>query len=192
MKLEMKMEMKLVKNLSKLMPNKSPIEKMKTVLEETQVLIRNVNFEYSMSLYQKGLIPKTATFISFSETYLSEGLTQWGGLLKYCDNALNVILEGMNKFEPPVPIVLHIGEKMSHVVNIIANTPLVEKLNEKELVLLESAKIKSDLWLSHTNRAEMVKKIESIIEKMDDDISRDGLINAMKKGSEQLKPLLQW
>lgn len=166
--------------------------KMLSLLNEIQAFLLMGSEGETLSMYQQALIPKTKTFIQFGEEYQSMGLSEHGGLLKYCINAITIVNDGLNTGIPPMPIVTHIAEKMAHVVVAMDRIVSDEDLTHGDKVLLQEAKELANNWLCNDKRAVLVSKINQIVEDLNESLASQGKLETLKKGEANFAPLMTW
>ena len=166
--------------------------KMLSLLNEIQAFLRIGGDGETLSMYQQALIPKTRTFIQYASEYKSQGLSEHGGLLKYCINAISVVNEGLATDETPIPIVVHIAEKMAHVALGMQRIVNDDDLSAGDKVLLEEAQVIANGWLVNPQREILVKRIETIVADLHNMFSQQGKLGTLKKGEANFEPLMAW
>ena len=169
------------------------VEMMKA-LNDVQAYLVSKNNGSELSLYQHGVIPETVTFKLYGESFETDGYSRIGGLLKYCNNALSKVLEAVAKDEPPAPIVVHIAEKMAHVVGAIPLVTPDDEMNEKDRALLSPTMALATAWLDSEQRQELMIEINARVEKLQSNIlSKENLKNFVsKQRANPLESLTSW
>jgi hypothetical protein len=166
--------------------------KMMSLLNEIQAFLRIGGDGETLSIYQQALIPKTKTFIQYASEYKSQGLSEYGGLLKYCINAITIVNNGLAIGETPIPIVVHIAEKMAHVALAMKRITSEEEMTIEDKVLLVEAQVLANGWLVNPKREVLVNKIETIVADLHNRLSKQGKLETLKKGEANFEPLMVW
>lgn len=166
--------------------------KMKDALNETQFYIRAGDESKTLSLYQVMIVPKTRTFIQFSDSYDSDGLSAYGGLMKFCINALNMTIQGADAGIPAIPIASHIGEKMAHVALAARHIAPCDVLTENDIVLINNAEALANIWINHNARPELVNAIDGRVDTILNKMKSLGLDKSWNAGDKIFSPLMQW
>ena len=166
--------------------------KMLTLLNEIQGFLRIGDEGETLSMYQQALIPKTKTFIMYGDEYQSLGLSEHGGLLKYCINSINVLNDGLASGNPPIPIMTHIAEKMAHVAIAMNRIVSDEDLTAADKVLMKEAQDLANDWLCNEKRASLVARINHIVDAWHQTMSSQGKLETIRKGEANFDPLMAW
>ncbi|GGZ83211.1 hypothetical protein [Paraglaciecola chathamensis] len=157
-------------------------------LNDVQAYLVSKNNGSELSLYQHGVIPETVTFKLYGESFEKDGFTRTGGLLKYCNNALNKVLEAIENGEPPAPIVVHIAEKMAHVVGAIPLVKPEDEMNDMDRALLSPTMALAAAWLDHDKRPELMAEINARVDRIQANIlSKENVKNFVSK--QRVNPL---
>jgi len=165
---------------------------MLSLLNEIQAFLLISEEGETLSMYQQALIPKTKTFIQFGEEYQSMGLSEYGGLLKYCINAITIVNDALAAGTLPLPIVTHIAEKMAHVAIAMQRIVNDDELTDGDKILLKEAQDVANDWLRNDKRELLVSKINKIVNDMNQSFVSHGKRELLKKGEAYFDPLMSW
>jgi hypothetical protein len=171
--------------------NKKGTDKMKALLDQVQSYLIEEDPYCAMEDYQIPLIPTTQTFVQFGKE-VDSGLSPLSGLLKYCNNAVNVVKSGVEKNVSNIPIVIHIGEKMGQIIMALRYVIDVNKLSEAELTLLEDSEKSAMSWLENKERQIVLKDVEARVSIVKTNLSEGGVMHVLRNREDVLRPLMSW
>lgn len=164
---------------------------MKALLDQVQSYLIEEEPYCALEDYQIPLIPTTQTFVQFGKE-VDSGLSPLSGLLKYCNNAVNVVKSGVEKNVSNVPIVIHIGEKMAQTIMALRFVIDVNKLSEDEAKLLEESEKAAMSWLANKDRNSVLKDVETRVSIVKTNLSKGGVMHLLRNREDVLRPLMSW
>jgi hypothetical protein len=119
-------------------------------------------------------------------------VSPYGGLLHYCNNAINVVKSGVESNKINVPIVIHIGEKMAHVALAMREHGYIDNFSDAEIALLTETEILAREWLALKERTRVLHDVEQRVNIVKQNLADKGVLEMVKNQKQFLEPILSW
>jgi hypothetical protein len=167
-------------------------KEMKDLLGQVQSQLMADGLGQEMRLYQHAFVEKTRTFGQFADSFPSEGMTSVGGLSQYIKNAIVQTITPIDAGAPPMPLLIDLSEKMAYTALSIHRVVSEDDLCDKDKVALNEAVHWANKWLSHDARMDYLKKVESRLTSIEQDMHQQGVVKAMLGAEKYINQLTAW
>ena len=159
---------------------------MKELLVRVQSKLSADQLGQELRFYQHGFIYNLVSFNRCADSFKDEGMSELGGLAKFCNNALVQTLTPLDNGDNPMPLVVDLADKLAHVVQALPEF-VDETSTPQDREALVEAEISASRWMAHQARNTLLDHVEDKLHYIQTTFGKAGVFQHKQEVMELMK-----